>query len=197
MRKTCLVISIVVAMSFLTLTANAFDGMRKGFTLGGGIGPGFTTFTQEASSGYYSEKSDRENKLGLMTDFKIGYAPTDFWEIYYTSKVSWFGIENVLGDNVTIANGLGAIGATYYFKPAAPSPFIAGGIGLATWMAPFESGSETWIGFGLFVGAGYEFAPHFNVEADLIWGKPTDSDFGTDYSTNALTIKVTVNALAY
>lgn len=201
MGKTFFTILIIFILLFLTVTVSAFDGKRKGFILGGGIGPGFTSFTQELSFwdpffGYTKIKSDRENKAALMTDFKIGYAPTDFWEIYYTSKVSWFGLESVSGD-VTIANGLGALGATYYFKPEAPSLFVAGGIGISTWSAPFESGSDTWIGFGLFAGAGYEFARHFNVELDLLWGKPGDSEFGIDVSTNALSVRVTVNALAY
>jgi hypothetical protein len=64
-------------------------------------------------------------------------------------------------------------------------------------MLPFEEGSDTWIGFGLFAGAGYEFSPHWSVEGDLIYGKPKDSEFGVDVSTSAFTIKASVNVLAY
>ena len=202
MRKVFFLILIVLITLFLIVSANAFDGKRKGFILGFGIGPGLTSFTQEvAGRDYYQDwvivKSDRSNKMAIMTDFKIGYAPTDFYEIYYTSKVSWFGITNVLGDNVTIANGLGALGATYYFTPQVPSPFISGGIGFSTWATPFESGSKTWTGFGLFAGVGYEFARHWSVEFDLLWGKPGTSEFGIDVSSNAFSVKATVNVLGY
>ncbi len=201
MRKAFFLILIVLITLFLIVSANAFDGKRKGFILGFGIGPGFTSFTQKLAGydyyyGWMEIESDRETKVGIMTDFKIGYAPTDFYEIYYTSKVSWFGMESVGGD-VTITNGLGALGTTYYFKPVAPSPFIAGGIGFSTWSAPFESNTDTWIGFGLFAGAGYEFTRHLNAELDLIWGKPGKTEYGIEASTNALSVKLTVNALAY
>lgn len=201
MRKTIFAVSMIFIIFFLTITASAFDGKRKGFILGGGIGPGFTSYTQELAGwdpyfGYTKIKSDQETKVALMTNFKIGYAPTDFWELYYTSKVSWFSFESISGD-VIIANGISALGVTYYFKPEAPSPFTAGGIGFSTWNAPFESDSDTWIGLGLFAGAGYEFTKHFNIEVDLLWGKPGDSELGIDVSTNALSVKVTVNALAY
>lgn len=200
MKKSLLILVVLVVL-FLIVNANAFDGKRKGFILGGGIGPGYTTFTQELAGydpylGYVTIKSDRVNKVGIMTDFKIGYAPTDYYEIYYASKVSWFGMESGAG-NVTIANGLGSLGATYYFKPVAPSPFIAGGIGLSTWSAPFESSTETWVGFGLFAGVGYEFIRHLNAELDLIWGKPGKTVSGIKVNSNAFSVKLTVNALAY
>ena len=34
---------------FLTTNAQAFDGQRKGFLLGIGIGPGLTSYTQKVS----------------------------------------------------------------------------------------------------------------------------------------------------
>ena len=202
MRKTRFIILVFFLLSSLTIPANAWDGKRKGFILGFGIGPGLTSFTQELAAwdyyqGWVRVKSDRSNKMAIMTDFKIGYAPTDFYEIYYTGKVSWFGLENVFGDKVTISNGVGALGATYYFAPQAPSPFISGGIGFSTWSAPFESGSKTWTGFGLFVGGGYEFARHMSVEFDLLWGKPGTTESGIQINSNAFSVKATVNLLGY
>jgi hypothetical protein len=145
-----------------------------------------------------SVESDREDKVGVITDFKIGYAPDNSWAIYYTSKVSWFGIENALGNNVTIANGMGAAAVSYWFKPQAPSPFVAGGLGFSTWSLPFEDNPpDTWIGPGLFAGGGYEFSRHVSVEGYLSWGKPKDKMWGIEVSSNALSVMVLLNVLGY
>lgn len=184
--------------------AHAWDSQRQGFLLGFGVGPGLTSFTQTVavsdpfSGGTISFESDRENKAGVATDFKIGYAPNNSWAIYYTSKVSWFGIENALGDNVTIANGLGAAAVCYWFQPQAPAPFVAGGIGFSTWSVPFEDPApDTWIGPGLFAGGGYEFSKHWSVEGYLSWGKPKDTIWGIEVSSNALSFMIVLNVLGY
>jgi len=187
----------------LASNAHAWDDQRKGFLLGFGIGPGFTSFTQKVTVDYFgggteSVESDRENKVGVMTDFKIGYAPDNSWAIYYTSKVSWFGMTNALGSDVTIANGLGAVAVSYWFNQQAPSPFIAGGIGFSTWSLPFEDNPpDTWMGAGLFAGGGYEFSRHWSIEGYLSWGKPKDKEFGIEVSSNALSVMFTVNVLGY
>lgn len=208
MRKSVFLILIVLITLFLIVNASAFDGKRKGFFLGGGLGPGFTSLKETIEySGWFegepSESSGWKSKFGLVTNFKIGYAPSDIVEIHYTSKVSWFASKvyffgESMGEDVTMASGVSALGVTYYFKPEAPSYFITGGFGLSTLSLPFESHSEIKIGGGLFAGAGYEFARHFNVELDLLYGKVSDlALFGIGSSTNVLSVTLTVNALAY
>jgi hypothetical protein len=203
MAKKYFILFFVGLVLFLANTqAHAFDGQRKGFLLGGGLGLGFTSFSQEVAVSFWgyheSVKSDRENKVGVISDFKIGYAPDNSWAIYYTSKVSWFGMENALGNNVTVANGLGAAAVSYWFKPQAPSPFIAGGIGYSTWSLPFEDDPpDTWTGPGFFVGGGYEFSRHWSIEGYLSWGKPKHEEFGIEANSNALSFMLTINALAY
>jgi len=177
--------------------ASAFDGNRKGFILGGGLGLGLTSFTQTVEVYGVSVTSDREDKSAIMTDFKIGFGASDQVLIYWSSKVSWFSIENVYGNNVTIANGFGGVGVTYYFQPAAPSPYIQGGVGFSTWSLPFEEGTDTWIGGGLSLGGGYEFSRHWSVEGDLVFGKPGDEVYGIEVYSSTFTIRVTINAVAY
>jgi len=203
MAKKFFILFFVGFVLFLVNTnAHAFDGQRKGFLLGIGLGPGFTSFAQEVAVSYLgfhkSVKSDRETKVGLITDFKIGYAPDNIWAIYYTSKVSWFGMTNAFGKDVTVSNGLGAVAVSYWFKPQAPSPFIAGGLGYSTWALPFEDNPpDTWVGVGLFAGGGYEFSKHVSIEGYLSWGKPKHEEFGIEASSNALSFMLTINALAY
>jgi hypothetical protein len=206
MRKAIFLSLIVLLILFLIVNAYAFDGKRKGFFLGGGLGPGFTSQKETVEhSGWFEgepSESSTESKLGLVTNFKIGYAPSDLVEIHYTSKVSWFaskiywwGLES---EDVTMASGVSALGVTYYFKPEAPSYFITGGFGLSSLSLPFESHGDTKWGGGLFAGAGYEFVRHFNVELDLLYGKVSSlSLFGIEPTTTIFSVSLTVNALAY
>ncbi len=187
----CIVLIIATDVS-------AWDGQRKGFILGGGLGLGLTSYTKTVEiSGLGSETSPRENTFGFQTDFKIGGAPTNLFQIYYANKVSWFGMKNVLGENVTITSGLSAVGMSYYLLPETPSAFFTGGIGIATWDLPFEEKAHAWIGFGLYAGAGYEFTRYWNVEFDLVWGNPSEEEYGIKVSTNALSLMFTINVLGY
>ena len=196
-RTSAIVLVALVAILCSTTVAGAFDGERHGFILGIGVGTGLTTYTQTVSYDGFSWTSDRESELPLMTDFKIGYAPNDLVEIYYMNKVSWFGFENALGDDVTITSGLGGLGVTYFFEPAAPCLFLTGGIGFSSWTTPFEEDADTWSGIGLTAGVGYEFAPHWYVAGDVCWGKPSTEESGIDFSTNALSLNLTINVIGY
>jgi hypothetical protein len=152
-----------------------------------------------------------------MTDFRLGYAPTNQIVIYYDNKVSWFktdygeeivvdlntGNANVLGfADVMVLSGLTGFGVNYFFAPQAPSPFVTGGLGLASAMA-FESGASAKIGFGFFIGGGYEFAPHWYVEGDLCYGSATNSEsayYGLvdyDLKQTDMAFKVSINVMAY
>lgn len=209
MRKTYAVILIVIAMLFLTSTANAFDGKRKGFLLGLGMGAGFNSFTEESVdyNSYYGRfqktKSPRENKGSFITDFKIGYSPTDFWEIYYTTKLSWLHYTTLYEGEKGVVSGLGALGITYYFEPQAPSFFVTGGMGVSMWgrfaVNLFGGSGRKFadIGFGLFAGAGYEFKKHLNVGLNLVWGKPGDTEAGIPFNVDILSVQLTLNALGY
>jgi hypothetical protein len=188
---------VLVTVLGTAAVAGAFDGQRQGFILGVGGGAGLTSYTQTIAHGGGSVTSDRENEFPLMTDFRIGYAPSDALEIYWMSKVSWFSMENAYGDDVTIANGLGGLGVTYFLQPTAPSVFLAGGVGFSSWAAPLEEGVEAWYGLGVSAGAGYEFAPHWYIQGDVCWGNPSTEEGGDDFSTNALSVKLTLNVMGY
>ncbi len=183
MKKIYEVIFIVVFM----LTSNnvfAFDGERKGFILGGGIGAGYLSNTTS-----FNSFSDTDGRAVFLTNFKIGYAPSNTLEIYYISKVSWWG-----ESDKTFILGLSAIAATIYIDNTTETGwFISGGLGLSVLDAPFESNVESSNGFGLFGGGGYEFSSHWSVEVDLLYSTITDA--GVDF--NSFGVLVTVNVLAF
>jgi hypothetical protein len=221
-RNILLAVSVVGVMLLMATNASAFDGQRKGFILGFGLGPGMDMHKQNASvSAVGASISDTDyvdkSKFAFMTDFKLGYAPTDQLIIYYDNKVSWikgdFG-EVVVVDvsipkatvmgyaDVMVLSGLTGLGVNYFFAPQAPSPFVTGGLGLASAMA-FESGATAKIGFGFFVGGGYEFAPHWYVEGDVCYGSATNSEstyhglVDYDLKQTDLAFKVSINVMAY
>jgi hypothetical protein len=194
-------IRILVGLLLFSLCSNvqAFDGKRKGFILGIGAGCGSLSLNQEVIGGLnQSTKSDREQKLAVVSDFKIGFASDDQWALYYTSKVSWFRMKRTLTDDATAVSGLGAVAVRYWFKPQAPSAFLACGAGFSTWSMPFEDDApDVRFGPGLFAGGGFEFSPHWSLEAHLSWGKPTDGESGTQKGYEIISFMLNMNVLGY
>ena len=193
-------VGIVVAIGLfvgMCTPAAAFDGSRKGFILGIGVGPSVTSFTQDLTGLGQDLSSDRENEFGLATDFKLGYAPNEQLQIYWASKVSWFALDNALGETVTVANGLGGAGVSWYLVPQSPSVYFTGAIGFSSWAVPFEEGATTSYGFGIAGGAGYEFAKHWSVEGLVGFGNPSDTEGDLELTTKALSARVTINVLGY
>lgn len=167
-------------------------GQRKGFVIGVGVGPGITSYTYEA----FGATSDRETKITFMSDFKIGFAPSNDLALYWMSKVSWFSTETVIagGDKIFFTNGFGGLGATYALKSVSPSFFLNGGLGFSTWSAPLDTDRiDSQIGLGLVLGVEYEFAKHWILDFDLLWGKPSDESL----TTNVIGFKLTLNYFHY
>lgn len=215
MRKFTNCVLITVALVFLlTACASAFDGVREGFILGFGLGVGSTSYEPGREELGIDITGDSESGMGIQTDFKIGYAPSDYVQIYWSSKVAWFSQEvdllschynnygilecrKVGSEDYTVAHGIGGLGITFYLQPVAPCFFFTGVIGFSTWAYPFEDDPETWSGFGIAFGGGYEFSPHWSVEANISHGKPGDSAYGVDWYYKATTLKICVVGTAY
>jgi len=187
---------ILLVSCFITHGA-AFDGKRRGFILGGGLGTGLTSFTQTVEYLGIAVTSDRENKLPVVTNFIIGGGLSNTLLLYYLNRVSWFSIENAYGNRVIIAAGITGLGLTHYFNRKAPSALIKGGLGLSSWAAPFESDADFWWGFGFLFGAGYEFTPHWSIEADVVMGWPSTQEMGLEVRSNVFSLQITFNGLAY
>jgi hypothetical protein len=172
----------------------AFDRQRRGFILGGLGGVALNIWNQSIDD----VKGDNETDFAVHTDFRIGGGfKGDKVMLYYWNVVNWFGMENVFGDNIIIANGVSGIGTSYYFKPTAPSLYINGGIGLSVWDAPLEEYGEAWYGFGAMGGLGYEFVRHWSIECGMMWGNPSITESGSKFQTNALAISLSIIGIAY
>jgi hypothetical protein len=193
-------VSILLTASFLLIglvatTADAFDGNRKGFVLGGGLGGGSAGIKQELTGFGVSLESDRETQGAFVSDFRIGGGFNEHWMLYYDNQVWWISTEDALGSNETFTFGIGLVGVSYYFTADAPSWYLLGTVGVASWGTTDEFASSA--GFGLSGGVGFEFASHWSVEGVVGWGKPEETDGGVELTTDAIVFSIRVHGLAY
>jgi hypothetical protein len=156
---------------------------RKGFIVGfgGGVGmhrslafPGFTA-------------GPTTSDFAIVTDFSIGYAPTDQILIYYSNQVGW--TQNLFYDVL----GVTGVGVTYMLRPTSPTPFVKFTIGGGV-AAEVDFGSGTVAGddpgLGLTLSGGYEFARHWSVEGGAMWVR-------LENGNNHTVLKATFNWMFY
>jgi hypothetical protein len=172
MKMRTLVIVLIGVIILGACNSIAWDGQHRGFVVGGGIG--LTAATLLIRQVDY--------RLGYQTNFKIGYAIKDHWQIHY-SGISIWKMDDLL-NHMTL-------GTTYYFKPQAPTFFASGGLGISWEVWDLSDGGDI-CGFPTVVaGLGYEIFKHVNIEATILTTSPQyDSDFRWHYH-------VGLNVLAY
>jgi len=105
MRKFYVIMCVVV---FILACTNvfAFDGKRKGFIIGGGMGGGFLS-----NKTFFTSSSNIERVGVFLTKFKIGYAPSNTLEIYYMLEGLWWRRNRF----TSTLFGVSAVGITKYF----------------------------------------------------------------------------------
>jgi hypothetical protein len=177
----------------------AFDGHRKGFVIGIGVGPGLTSYTQElkAELTSFSETIADESKTAVVTDFKLGGGVSDQFLLYYENRVSWFGTKDAAGTDFLVAHAIGLLGASLYLRPASPSPYVLMSVGTSAWVTIVESQTNSAVGPGMSAGVGYEFKRGWAAEATVNWGRPKDTTGGMDLTTTAVSGMLTVGYTGY
>jgi hypothetical protein len=190
-------LAMVLGLVSMVQSALAFDGMRKGFLLGGGLGLGVDSFKQEITDGATVLIGDRTNQFSLGTDFKIGAGLSPQTFLYFHNQSAWFSLKNIFDNDVTVQSGVIGIGFTWFTSPEPRSFFITGTAGISYWDLPFESDAEAWTSGGAIVGVGYEFSPHWSVDASLLLGSPEKDEGGLNAKTKSTSLLVTVTGVAY
>jgi hypothetical protein len=145
-----LIVVFVLAPAVLSEAAPA--GERKGFVIGVGAGFGRTDWGV--------------NHSGLFTNFKIGYAPTEQSMILWQSSGTFF--KGTDGDWKMDGIG-GAAVQVYVSKKRGRSGCAIAGVGyhnvIRMRFSDSGVGGSNSIGLGIRGGFGYEFAPHWTIEA--------------------------------
>lgn len=175
MKRICLV--LIIILIFLG-QAFSFDGQRKGFILGGGAGFSINFLKYNwtmTGNNIDRSKESNWNRLGIVADFKIGYAPTDQLEIVYSNKAS---IIPEVDDTVPMFS-LNSVTMNFYFKDPGPSAFISAGAGIMINGYPFVQGAIVRTGFGFHIGIGYEISKHWSLILEYIYGAPEDTYEGS------------------
>lgn len=176
----------LIIIVFALISGVSFAAERKGFILGIGAGGSSIALTQKNGS-----QSTKNVESGLATNFKIGYAPTDELEIYWSSKVAWFNL-----NSSELIAGVAGLGVTKYFGGSAPCPFVSVGAGYAN-IQDYNVTQDQYLGTGLYLGVGYELIEHVNVELDMLYS--TDAPFTNDnnWKADLTAIMLTINAEMY
>jgi hypothetical protein len=154
--------------------AAAFDGGRKGFVIGLGVGYGRTGWGV--------------NHSGLFTSFKIGYAPTDRVMILWHSSGTFF--KGVSGE--WKMDGVGGLSMQVYLSSAPRAAYVIAGGGYQNVMSFSAATNE--IGPGVRAGFGYEFTKHLSVEAIVQHGFHKT---GLATTSNPTSFGVTLNVLGF
>lgn len=177
----------LVFLMILAAQSFAFDGNRKGFVLGGGLGIGHAKVSVDVSG------ADDLTNTGAAINFVIGYAWDEQNMIVFLRDGVIYSEKTIHGGSITLVQGFGGIGYYHYFGTAGKSGFITGGFGLQDWTSLDDDYESNDAGLGLLIGGGYEFTRHVQLYASLSFGKTSDPSF--DYNHSQL--MVTISAVAF
>lgn len=193
MKKVTLALVLIL---FLLHTALGFDGKRQGVLLGIGGGLGLVSFNDKATDSLGTSISSRGLKFAVMTDLKVGYAPSEQIELFYTYKGTWFSA----GLDATFHYVLHALAVNYFFKPSEPSTFLGLGVGKCDLSTPFSSDPFIFgdaSGLGFFVSCGRQYTTHLAFALDLMYGAPQKDRYKYKYIFKALSPRLSITATAF
>jgi len=187
MFKVLLFLVAFVSSSF------GFDGHRKGFVIGGGLGfapaSSWSGKVLDASSFPPQVVNADENKAGLGLNLIIGYAWDEQNMIVYEGNVT--GWKSDLFTDQTISQGYNGASWYHYFGRAGHSAFTTAGLGIYVFdVGDYDANNP---GVGILLGAGYEFARHWQVGGYLGFGRTTDPGGDFDHGH----FNILVGALAF
>lgn len=173
-------VCISVAMLSLPAVVSAFDGQRKGFLIGGGVGAVPVAHWSSASEG----DKVHENVLTWGEHLFIGYGLNDRNVLALEINIAPYASDLFETD---IVQGVGGLAWYHYFGQPGKSLFAVGGLGVSR-MVEYLGGkiSFEWngeehpyapdgaTGVGYLIGGGYEFVRHLQAGVYLVGGNPSE-----------------------
>ncbi|MEZ5357374.1 MAG: outer membrane beta-barrel protein [Candidatus Zixiibacteriota bacterium] len=153
--------ALVLVLIILVSSAAAFDGQRKGFVLGGGLGFSPVLYSKTDVFDY------SETNAGVGLNLFLGYAWDEQNMLLYEGNVA--GYQSNGYNNSTVVMGFDGISWYHYFD--LPGQTFYSTIGLGTYNLQIEDGPDYDLGYGVMIGGGYEFSRHWQVGSYLGFGK--------------------------
>lgn len=203
--KNVLLVLVVHFSLIIPSQVAAWDGQRKGFIfgVGGGVAINKTTSTM-------GNTSISENYTGMDISARMGYAPSNTFELYVFDNISIFN-ETYLdtipkyvlwpwGEKMVVEKQLshfgGGIGARFYLEETAPSFLFEVGFGICYFGDPVFQDTPTAASYGL--AAGYEFSRHWSAKLGFLAATVGYSDYVVPGKKSSIyTFTFTVNVLGY
>lgn len=162
------VVFTVLIFVIAAINANAFNGLRKGFVLGGGLGFGpVANVTAERTN------AELENS-GLALNFLIGYAWDEQNMIVFLRDGVIYSEETIFGGSINLVQGFSGAAYYHYFGPVGKSFYVVGGLGFQDWSSLDSDYDSNDVKAGILLGLGYEFARHVQIHGSLSFGKTSD-----------------------
>lgn len=171
MRKVLLVVSLVLLMM---ASGWSFDGNRKGFVLGGGLGLAPTAKFEIDNTSY------SHSKAGIGLNLIIGYAWDEMNMIVYEGNIAGYS-----ESGVDVTQGFNGASWYHYFGPQGKSFFTTVGLGAYVFSIDEYDADP---GGAILLGGGYEFARHWQVSAYFSVGKTSDGPI--DFNHNHFNILI-------
>jgi hypothetical protein len=170
MRSIHSKVLITVAVFAVLLSSGSafgFDGLRKGFVLGGGLGfSPVSKWETDLPFGLTELLGTEESKAGVGVNILIGYAWDEFNMIVYEGNITGYDSDLF---NQTMTQGFNGAAWYHYFGPMGKSAFTTLGLGLYTF--DWENADAADVGVGVMAGGGYEFSRHWQVGGYLGIGR--------------------------
>lgn len=182
-----MVLSVTMKAQQSGSTSNYSDFSRKGFLLSIGLGGG--SIQQKIS--YDEVQSTPEKALSSVADITLGFGFTEQFTGFLTLKENRYTIEDEI-DKMNTSFQFTGVGGSYFLKPTAKSPFITGGVGIASQVVDPEE-NLTINGVGCFLGIGYSLNKNMSLKLEAIWGKPSIEVFDEQLSINTTSIGLSAN----
>lgn len=177
-HRACLLLMVCMGVVLIAGTAVGFDGQRKGFVLGGGLG--------FAPAAKFSISGHSETNAGVAAHFVIGYAWDNENMIVYEGNVAGYNLDLGWAGDRSVGQGFNGASYYHYFKPRGPAPFLTGGIGF--YVFQIEDAHDQDPGAGALLGGGYAFTRHFQVGGYFSFGR--SKWYGDEFGHNHFSILV-------
>ena len=198
-----LVFMVIVLTLLAAPSSFGFDGNRKGFVLGAGLGYAPTTGWSGKLQGYPSliVRDRDEDKSGVGFNFLIGHGWDEKNMLVFEINMSrWksdlLTIRETTGQllrNSSIWQGYIGGAWYHYFGSVGRSLFTALGLGQYRFITIYSSAFDQSAGTGILIGGGYEFARHWQFGTYLSTGFTTEKLGRWNYTD----LKVLVSMVAF
>ncbi|MCK5115398.1 MAG: hypothetical protein KAR44_02285 [Candidatus Aegiribacteria sp.] len=181
---------IIITLMLLTAgSARAWDGERKGFLLGLGLGIGYDSYSGVQYDEIGPEEEDNSS-VAFAASPRIGYACNNRLSFFYSRHPFIFSVKNEENDDVTITTCIESLEVQYYLEERAPSLYLGLGAGIGYF---FHDGTSNYSrealkGIGILGTVGYEPIRHLSAEISLHYKSPQEgaSDIGVSLLVNVL-----------